>query len=226
MIIDRLRPHAVDYLLKKFLNDMQNKTLNVEGRTERAQKTMKMLEERCRNSDKEPIHFQLLKVQRYQALMYYGQQVQVDALIKADIQPDGSEGHLSDIDTKFHTMTESNIRAASKLREQRKRHNAQATNHGQAQSRTTTTNKRHKPDNGVPNQTKPTGQTQEKKGAREKRACLYCKEMPAPHRFSLCPKKATNQAKQADEQVKKDVQIARLSITSGKVDGVTEGDEL
>ncbi|KNC84820.1 hypothetical protein SARC_02961 [Sphaeroforma arctica JP610] len=95
---------------------MQNKTLNVDVRTERAHKTMKMLEERYRNSYKEAIHFQLLKAQRYQALMYYRQQVQVDALIMADKQPDGSEGHLSGIEhTKFHTMTEANIRTASNV---------------------------------------------------------------------------------------------------------------
>ncbi|KNC78899.1 hypothetical protein SARC_08684 [Sphaeroforma arctica JP610] len=41
---------------------------------------------------------------------------------------------------------------------------------------------------------------------------------------SLCPKKALNQAKQAGEQAKKDVQVARPSTTSGKVED-TEGDE-
>ncbi|KNC77799.1 hypothetical protein SARC_09747 [Sphaeroforma arctica JP610] len=117
IIIDRLSPHPVDYLLEKFLNVMQNKKLNVEVRTERAHKTMVILEERYRNSDKEPIHFQLLIVQRYQALLYYGQQGQVDALFRADKQPDGSEGHLSDIEhATFHTMSEANIRAASKMR--------------------------------------------------------------------------------------------------------------
>ncbi|KNC84327.1 hypothetical protein SARC_03451 [Sphaeroforma arctica JP610] len=178
---------------------MQNKKLNVEVRTERAHKTMAMLEERYRNSNKEPIHFQLLKVQRYQALMYYGQQAQVDALIKADKQPDGSEGHLSDIEhTKFHTMTEASIRAESKvqrdrmpreqLRVQNKRQNTQTTNHAES-------------NNGAPNQTKPIGQAQEKKGEREERACPYCKVMPAPHRFSQCPMKASNQTTQAEERV-------------------------
>ncbi|KNC83329.1 hypothetical protein SARC_04424 [Sphaeroforma arctica JP610] len=83
-IFDRLRPHPVDYLLEKFFNDMQNKKLNVEVHTERAHKTMVMLEKRYRNSNKKPIHFQLLKVQRYQTLMYFGQQTQVNALIRAD----------------------------------------------------------------------------------------------------------------------------------------------
>ncbi|KNC85517.1 hypothetical protein SARC_02318 [Sphaeroforma arctica JP610] len=78
IIIDRLMPYPVDYLLEKFLNDMQNKKLNVEVRTERAHKTMVMLEESYRNSDTEPIHFQLLRVLRYQSLMYYGQQTQVE----------------------------------------------------------------------------------------------------------------------------------------------------
>ncbi|KNC84674.1 hypothetical protein SARC_03108 [Sphaeroforma arctica JP610] len=111
IIIDRLRPHPVDYLLEKFLNDLQNKKMNVEVRTERVHKTMAMLEERYRDSDKEPIHFQILKVQRYQALKYYGLQPVVDTLIKGDKQPDGSEGHLSDIEhTKLHTMTETHIR--------------------------------------------------------------------------------------------------------------------
>ncbi|KNC84711.1 hypothetical protein SARC_03085 [Sphaeroforma arctica JP610] len=206
---------------------MQNKKMNVEVRTERAHKTMAMLEERYRNSDKEPIHFQLLKVQRYQALMYYGQQAQVDALIKADKQPDGSK-HKSGIQGARRpnaTMTEASIRAASKvqgdrmlreqLRVQNKRQNTQTINH--VERGTTATNKRHKPANGPFNQTKPTGQAQEKKGSREERPCPYCKVMPASHRFSLCPNKASNQVKQAEERVKKDVQIARLSITTGKV---------
>ncbi|KNC78744.1 hypothetical protein SARC_08839 [Sphaeroforma arctica JP610] len=55
--IDRLRSHPVDYLLEKSLSDMQNKKMNVEVRTERVHKTMAMLEERYRNSDKKPIHF-------------------------------------------------------------------------------------------------------------------------------------------------------------------------
>ncbi|KNC87221.1 hypothetical protein SARC_00656 [Sphaeroforma arctica JP610] len=82
IIIDRLRHHPVDYLLEYFLNDIQNKTVYVEVRTERAHKTMDMLEERCRNSDKESINVQILKVQRYQALTYYGQQEKVYALIR------------------------------------------------------------------------------------------------------------------------------------------------
>ncbi|KNC80833.1 hypothetical protein SARC_06815 [Sphaeroforma arctica JP610] len=162
-IIDRLRHHPVDYLLEKFLNDMHNRMLNVEVRTERAHKTMVMLEERYRNSDKEPIHFQLLKVQRHQALVYYGQQAQVDALIRADKQPDGRDGHLSDIEhTKFQTMTEASIRDASRmqgerilrdqLRAQNKRNNAQTNL--QAENSTTNANKRYKPDNGAPNQNK------------------------------------------------------------------------
>ncbi|KNC71524.1 hypothetical protein SARC_15935, partial [Sphaeroforma arctica JP610] len=59
-------------------------------------------------------------------------------------------------------------------------------------------------------------------GAREERACLYCLAMPSPHRFSECSKKKANQTKKAEEQTKKDVQIARLSITSGKVEVITE----
>ncbi|KNC86178.1 hypothetical protein SARC_01656 [Sphaeroforma arctica JP610] len=118
---------------------MQNKKMNVEVRTERVHKTMAMLTERYRNSDKEPIHFQILKVQRYQALKYYGLQPVVNTLIKGDKQPDGSEGHLSDIVApKFHTMTEPHIRTAAvtqaerMLREQvralnNKRNNAQTT---------------------------------------------------------------------------------------------------
>ncbi|KNC78740.1 hypothetical protein SARC_08835 [Sphaeroforma arctica JP610] len=56
------RPHPVDNLLEKFLNNLQNKKMNVEVRTERVHKTMAMLEERYRNSDEEPIHYQILKV--------------------------------------------------------------------------------------------------------------------------------------------------------------------
>ncbi|KNC86343.1 hypothetical protein SARC_01502 [Sphaeroforma arctica JP610] len=114
IIIDQLRSNPVDYLLEKFLNDMQNKMMNVEVRTDSVHKTMAILEERYRNSDKEPIHFQILKVQRYLALKYYGLQSVVDNLIKGDKQPDGSEGHLSDMDhAKFHTMTETHIRTAA-----------------------------------------------------------------------------------------------------------------
>ncbi|KNC80965.1 hypothetical protein SARC_06697 [Sphaeroforma arctica JP610] len=174
IILDRLRPHPVDYLLEKFLNDMQNKKMNVEVRTERVHKAMAILEERYRNSDTNTIHLQLLKVQRYHALMYYRQQARVNALIKANKQPDGGEGRLSDIEqTKFHTMAEASIRAASnvqgdrmlrkRMRVQNKRQNTQTTN--QAESSTTATNKRHKPDSGALNQTNRTGQAQEKKGA-------------------------------------------------------------
>ncbi|KNC71525.1 hypothetical protein SARC_15937, partial [Sphaeroforma arctica JP610] len=114
IIIDRLLSHPVDDLLEKFLNDMQNKKMNVEVRTERVHTTMAMLEERYRNSDKEPIHFQILKVQRYLALKYYRLQSVVDTLIEGDKQPDGSEGHLSDMDhAKFHTMTATHIRTAA-----------------------------------------------------------------------------------------------------------------
>ncbi|KNC77280.1 hypothetical protein SARC_10258 [Sphaeroforma arctica JP610] len=110
IIIDRLRSHPVDYLLEKFLNDMQNKKMNVEVRTERVHKTMAMLEERYRNIDKESIHCQILKVQRYLALKYHGLQSVMDTLIKGDKQPDESEGHLSDMDhAKFHFMTEAHI---------------------------------------------------------------------------------------------------------------------
>ncbi|KNC85516.1 hypothetical protein SARC_02317 [Sphaeroforma arctica JP610] len=78
------------------------------------------------------------------------------------------------------------------LRVQNKRQNAQTTI--QDENSTTTANKRYKPDNGAPNQNKPVGQAQEKRGAREE------------HRFSKCPKKKGNQAKQAEERAKKDVQ--------------------
>ncbi|KNC85523.1 hypothetical protein SARC_02284 [Sphaeroforma arctica JP610] len=87
-------------------------------------------------------------------------------------------------------MAEASIRAASKvqgdrmlreqLRVQNKRQNSQTTNH--PESSTTATNKRHKPDNGAPNQPQPTGQAQEKKRSREERSCPYCKIMPGPHR--------------------------------------------
>ncbi|KNC82647.1 hypothetical protein SARC_05068 [Sphaeroforma arctica JP610] len=218
IIIDRLMPYPVDCLLKKFLNDMQNKKLNVEVRIERARKAKAMLEKRYRNSDKTRIHFQLLKVQRYQALKYYGQQTLVDILIKGDKRPFGSEGYLSVMEhTKFHTMTESHIRMAAVLQGEPV----------QAENSTTNANKRYKPDNGAPNQNKPVGQAQEKKEAREERPCPYCLVMPAPHRYSKCPNnnKKVNEAKQAEERAKKDVQIARLSITSGKVEEITEGAE-
>ncbi|KNC80832.1 hypothetical protein SARC_06814 [Sphaeroforma arctica JP610] len=124
---------------------------------------MTMLDERYRHSDKEPIHFQILKVQRYQALKYYGLQPLVDALIKGYTQPD-SGAHI---------------------------------------------------------QNKQGGQTEKKKGAREERVCPYCLVLPSPHRYSECNKKKANQARKAEERVEKDVQIARLSITSGKVEVIT-----
>ncbi|KNC83147.1 hypothetical protein SARC_04598 [Sphaeroforma arctica JP610] len=179
IITDRLRSHPVDYILEKFINDMQNKKMNVEVRTERVHKTMAMLEERYCNSDKEPIHLQILKVQRYLALKYYGLQSVVDK----DKQPDGSEGHLSDIEhTKFYTMTENHIRIASvtqaerMLRDQaRAANNANKRNNTQANTQVEdnfmNANKRHKTDNGTHNQHKQGGQTQKQKGAREERAC-------------------------------------------------------
>ncbi|KNC82289.1 hypothetical protein SARC_05423 [Sphaeroforma arctica JP610] len=214
IIIDRLRHHLVDYLLEKFLNDVQNKTLDVEVHTERLHRTMQVLEERYRNSDKEFIHMQILKIIRYQALSYYGQQEKVDAIIKADKQPDGSEGHLSDMKhTVFYSLTEATIRAAAKVQadrlyRKRKRHNSQTATQSQSQGSPTTTTKRHKPDNGAPKQTKPIGQAQEKKGVREERACPY---------FNV---KASNHIKQAEERVRNDLQVARLSITSGKQDSM------
>ncbi|KNC84965.1 hypothetical protein SARC_02820 [Sphaeroforma arctica JP610] len=220
-IIDRLRHHPVIYLLEKFLN-MRNKTLNVEVRTERLHRTMQVLEERHRNSNIEPIHTKILKATRYQAFTYYEQQEKVDAIIKADKLPDGSEGLLSDMKhTVFHSLTEANGRAAPKSA----RDNSQAVTHSQSQNGKPTATKRHKPDNGALKQIKSIGQPQEKKGAREDRACPYCKVMPAPQRFSLCPMKASYQTKQAEERVKNDVQIARLSNTSGKVEDITDGDE-
>ncbi|KNC87292.1 hypothetical protein SARC_00619 [Sphaeroforma arctica JP610] len=176
---------------------------------------MEVFEERYRNSDKEPIHLQILKVQRCQALTYYGQQEKVNAVIRADKQSDGSEGHISDMKhTVLYPLTEATKRAAVKVQADRR-----------AQSSTTITTKRHKPDNGVPKQTKPIRQPQENKGAREERACPYCKVIPAPHRFSQCPMKPSSQAKQAEERVKHVVHIARLSNTSGKVEHITEGEE-
>ncbi|KNC86423.1 hypothetical protein SARC_01429 [Sphaeroforma arctica JP610] len=213
---------------------MQNKKMNVEVRTERVHKTMAMLEERYRNSDKELIHFQILKVQSYLALKYCGLQSVVDILIKGYKQPDASEGHLSDIEqTKFHTMTETHIRTASVTQAERmlrdqtraanKRNNAQTN--AQVEDYSTNANKRHKPDDGAHHQHRQGGQTQKKKGAREECACPCCQKMPSPHRYSECPEKKTNQAKKAEQRAKKDVQIARLSITSDKVEDITEGNE-
>ncbi|KNC85519.1 hypothetical protein SARC_02320 [Sphaeroforma arctica JP610] len=150
---------------------MQNKKMNVEVRTERVHKTMAMLEERYRNSDKEPVHFQFLKVQRYIALKYYGLQSVVDILIKGDKQPDGSEGHLSDIEhTNFHTMTETHIRTAAMTQAERmlrdqaraanKRNSAQTNR--QVVDNSTNANKRHTPDDGAHNQNKQGGAYKEK----------------------------------------------------------------
>ncbi|KNC77460.1 hypothetical protein SARC_10081 [Sphaeroforma arctica JP610] len=103
IIIDKLRQSGRLFVREVF-NDMQNVTLNVE------------LEKRYRNSDKEPIHTQILKIIRYQALTYYGQYEKVDAIIKADKQPDGNEGHLSDMKhTVFHSRTEATVRAVAKV---------------------------------------------------------------------------------------------------------------
>ncbi|KNC85033.1 hypothetical protein SARC_02758 [Sphaeroforma arctica JP610] len=52
VIID-LRHISVDYLLEKILNDMENKAFNVEVLTERMHRTMQVLEERYRHTDKE-----------------------------------------------------------------------------------------------------------------------------------------------------------------------------
>ncbi|KNC87440.1 hypothetical protein SARC_00423 [Sphaeroforma arctica JP610] len=200
--------------------------MNVEVRTERVHKTMAMLEERYRNSDKEPIHFQNLKVQRYLALEYDGLQSVVDILIKGDKQPDGSQGHLSDIEhAKFPTMTETHIRIASvtkaerMLRDQaRAANNANQINNTQANTQvednSMNANKRHKTGNGTHNQHKHGGQTQKRK-----------EHVKSVHRYSESPEKKANQAKKALQQAKKDVQIARSSITSGKVEDITEGDE-
>ncbi|KNC84798.1 hypothetical protein SARC_03006 [Sphaeroforma arctica JP610] len=116
--------------------------------------------------------------------------------------------------TAFHSLTEASLRAAAKVQGDRCIESVSDTTRRQPT----------KARLSAPKQTKP-GQTQEKKGAREERTCPYCKEMPVPHRFSQCPMKASNQAKQVEEQVKKDVQIAKLSITSGKIEDITEGEE-
>ncbi|KNC80259.1 hypothetical protein SARC_07382 [Sphaeroforma arctica JP610] len=68
------------------------------------------------------------------------------------------------------------------------------------------------------------GQPQEKKGE-PIRACTYSEVSPAPHRFSQCSMKASNQAKKAEERVKNDVQVARMSITSRKVEEIPDSDE-
>ncbi|KNC78741.1 hypothetical protein SARC_08836 [Sphaeroforma arctica JP610] len=40
-----------------------------------------------------------------------------------------------------------------------------------------------------------------------------------------CPEKKANQATKTEQRAKKDIQIAKLSITSGKVEDITDGDE-
>ncbi|KNC73201.1 hypothetical protein SARC_14241, partial [Sphaeroforma arctica JP610] len=101
-----------------------------------------------------------------------------------------------------------------------KRNNAQTNT--QVEDNSTNANKRHKTDNGLQNQNKQGEQTRKKKEAREERACPYCLVMPYPHRYSECPDKKAVQAKKAEQRAKKDVQIARLSITSGKAEDITE----
>ncbi|KNC81367.1 hypothetical protein SARC_06311 [Sphaeroforma arctica JP610] len=83
---------------------------------------------------------------------------------------------------------------------ERKRYNSHAATHSQPQNATTNTIRRHKPDNGAPKQTKPIRQPQEKKGV-------------------------SNQNKKVEEHVQNDMQVARLSITSGKVEETTDSDE-
>ncbi|KNC74355.1 hypothetical protein SARC_13094, partial [Sphaeroforma arctica JP610] len=56
---------------------------------------MQVLGGRFQNTDKERVHVQLLKVARYKARMYYGQQDKVDTTIKADKLPDGVRLGLS-----------------------------------------------------------------------------------------------------------------------------------
>ncbi|KNC85083.1 hypothetical protein SARC_02711 [Sphaeroforma arctica JP610] len=144
IIIVSLRHHPVENLLEKFLNDMQNKTLNVEVHTERLHRTMQVLEECYRNSDKETIHTQN---PQDQALTYYGQQKKVDVIIKADKLPDESEGHLSDMKhTTFYSPTEAIIRVAAKVQaerlyRERKKRNSQPVTRSQSQNGTTTATK-------------------------------------------------------------------------------------
>ncbi|KNC87508.1 hypothetical protein SARC_00393 [Sphaeroforma arctica JP610] len=153
---------------------MKNRSLNVEVHTERLHKTMQVLEERYRNTGKEPIHTQLLKIARYMVLMYYGQQEKVNAIIKSDKLPDGSGDRLENMKHNvLYSPTEATIRAAAKVQENRLHrlrniYKSNVATHSLTQNTTTTVAKRHKPDNGALRQTKPTGQPQEKKEAREK----------------------------------------------------------
>ncbi|KNC77785.1 hypothetical protein SARC_09766 [Sphaeroforma arctica JP610] len=193
-----------DYLLKKFLNDMQNKKMHAEVHTERVHKTMAMLEERYRNSDKKPIHFQILKVQRYLALKYYGLQSVVETLIKGDKQPDESERYLSDIDhAKFHTMTETHIRTAAVTQAER-----------MLRDQVRAANKRNNAQTTTPAEANTTNANNDIKQTMVQTTTILQGD-------SKCPKKK----EQAKERAKKDVQIARLSIASGKVEDITEGDE-
>ncbi|KNC86876.1 hypothetical protein SARC_00971 [Sphaeroforma arctica JP610] len=201
---------------------MQNKKMNVEVCTERVHKTRRCWKSVTASQTSNPYTY---KSSKYKV---------VDTLIKGDRQPGGSEGHLSNMDhAKLHTMTETHIRTVAvtqaerilrdQVRTANKRNNAQTNT--QVEDNSTNANKWHKPDNGTYNHNKQGGHTQKKKGAREECACPYCLAMPSPHRFSECPNKKANQAKKAEEQAKKDVKIARLSITSGNVEDITEGDE-
>ncbi|KNC85493.1 hypothetical protein SARC_02330 [Sphaeroforma arctica JP610] len=215
---------------EKFLNDTKNKALNVEVRIEQLHRTMQVLEERYRDTDKEPIHTQLLKVARYKALIYYRQQEKVDTIIETDKLPDGSDGPLSDMKhSVFYYLTEASIKAAAKVQAdrlyiERKRYSSKTANLAKLTTLyTTAAAKRHKPNNGTRRQTRAAGQPHKKKRA-QIRACPYCK-VSAPHRFSQCPMKASDQNKKAEERIKNDMQVARLSITSGKVEDMRDSDE-
>lgn len=128
LIINTLRKTPIDYLYEKWLLDLHDKTLNVEVRSERLRKTLKEIDNRYGAiKDREPMHVQLLKLDRYQTLTYYGLQTEVDRLIKAQTGTDGKSGHLSDISEQtFYELTDDYIRQATAIQATRKRREAQA----------------------------------------------------------------------------------------------------
>lgn len=245
LIINTLRKTPVDYLYEKWLLDLHDKTLNVEVRAERLRKTLKEIDNRYGSiPDREPMHLQLLKIDRYQTLKYYGLQHEVDKIIKAQTGTEGTSGHLSDIpEHTFYALTEDLIRQATILQGNRMRSEQRRASRQQREVNPQSSTRNPRDDHyrgntqgrgldseggshaGRTRNQAPTSRQQEggtKRKWKYARACPHCGENPCEHEFKHCPQHPAKKAREhkgnanTQENQSSAVHINQLAITDGK----------
>ncbi len=217
LIINTLRKTPVDYLYEKWLADLHNTQLNVEVRSERLRRTLYEIQNRYDSiPGREPMHLQLLKVDRYQTLCYYGLQTDTDKIIRGQANEDGTGGHLSEIpEPTFYELTEDLIRTATKaqgdrIREEVNQAILNAANRHQTPGGGRGTHTDNNSGGGGSNgggggsgggssdkgggrgrKTNPAQATNQggkhKRKWKTARACPHCGENPCEHEFRLCP---------------------------------------